>query len=361
MNTEWIHRLFLGERGGTILWKIPLGEIEYEPISDPAEGVSVATLAENILQVGLLQPILLWKMESAQNGTSYRLIAGRRRLEALRMLGKTHVSAIVVSCKEEELPLLALSDNGLHRDTDAFDVADKLAALICRGYTVARLSRLLGMPTVTLERLLSIRSLSDEHRRLLKLCGASGENVLALMQIPDELHEAVLHRAASDPSVSIAWLAEEYVSDPTAFALQFHKIWTADLKLFVNTLHRSIRTMENAGFLCEVLHQEKENEVAFTIRLRKPMTSTPAKSVAVAIPNVSRETFMHNAVDLSILDTENSLSGDVSEAANSTGNQNDRVCNVSRETLHRNEYKNKRNRKENVEKLKNCIDESSKR
>ena len=352
INREWIHKLFLGERGGTVLWKVPLGEIEYAPISDPAEGVSVATLAENILKVGLLQPILLWKIDSCKSGACYRLITGRRRLEALRMLGKTHVSAIVVDCPEEELPLLALSDNSLRRDADAFVVADQLAALICRGYTTARLSRLLGMSSATLDRLLSVRSLPEDHCRLLKLCGATMENVMALMQIPDELRHAVLQRAVADPTVSVAWLAEEYFDDPASFALQFHKIWTADLKLFTNTLHRGVRTMESAGFDCEVVHQEEENEVVLSIRICK--SSSPARAGVSASKNVSRETFLDSPIDLAILESEQ-------QTVSMVGESGCTIENVSRETLHRNVYKNKRNQKENAEKLENCIDESSKR
>ena len=287
---EWIMKSLMGNREGTLLWKIPLGEIECEPISDPAEGVAVASLAENILKVGLLQPLLVWKSKSASNGTRYRLVAGRRRYEALRMLGKTHANAIIADCKEEDLPLLALSDNYMHRECDPFWLSESLLKLSNGGYEISRLSRLLGAPSSVLESQLAICKLSAEEQRLLRLCNASLQDVLAYLGIPETLRETFLHRAL-EQGTSLWKLAEDFHHNPIATAMQTRKVWSADLRLFVNTLQRSVQTMESAGFSCGICHEELEDETVFTIRLRKSDLSDRRHIAADLNENVPRETF----------------------------------------------------------------------
>ena len=99
MLYETITKILTGDRDGTTLWTVALHEIEYAPITDPAEGIWIASLAESILRCGQLQPILLYRNKQVVRGQpQYYLIAGRRRMEAMRMLGRTHVNAIVVRC-----------------------------------------------------------------------------------------------------------------------------------------------------------------------------------------------------------------------------------------------------------------------
>ena len=62
MIKEMIGKILAGERDGTTLWKIAINEIDYPTIADPAEGVTVAALAENILRCGQLQPILVYRI-----------------------------------------------------------------------------------------------------------------------------------------------------------------------------------------------------------------------------------------------------------------------------------------------------------
>ena len=74
--------------------RVPIDAIRPNP-SQPRRQVtpeSVRSLAESIRRHGQLSPVLLRRA-----GTGYELIAGQRRLQALRLLGRTQAEAVVLS------------------------------------------------------------------------------------------------------------------------------------------------------------------------------------------------------------------------------------------------------------------------
>lgn len=379
MIRELLNNLLAGERGGTVLWKIAVGEIDYPPVTDPSEGVVVATLAENILRLGQLQPILVSKVKGANTSGQYRLIAGRRRLEAIRMLGRTHINAIVVACEDADIPLLALSDNLLHHDADYWRVSELMANLAAAGWTTIKLSRLLGMSQDTVERLMELRGLPQQQRLLLDLASASMEDAIMLLKLPQELRTPLL-KSAQNSERSIAGLVESYLKNPDPSTLQLHRVWAADVRLFVNTLRRSAETMEKAGFDCEIAQQDEEDGYTFTIRLRKhaaPRVSEKS-TTAVMLQDVSRETLSStpqfertsllvdqadmcdadNVGDAGALSIFRAIAEDEVRYAEMVHCEK-MADDVSRETI--DSGKKRRRKRENAEKLEICIDETAKR
>ena len=73
--------------------RIFLDEISVQERLRPFEESRVKPLAESMAMLGLQQPISVWFDEAAQ---SYRLIAGRHRLEAAKHLGWDQIDAIEV-------------------------------------------------------------------------------------------------------------------------------------------------------------------------------------------------------------------------------------------------------------------------
>lgn len=78
---------------------------------------AVRELALSIEAVGLLQPITLRKV-----GDRYQLIAGERRLRAHKVLGRSHIEALVISASDEESALLALAENLDRADLSDFEI-----------------------------------------------------------------------------------------------------------------------------------------------------------------------------------------------------------------------------------------------
>lgn len=112
-------------------------------------------LARSIERHGLLQPILV-KAEDDR----YLLVAGQRRLEAFRRLGRERIPALVATGRQDEL---ALVENLQRADLDPLDEAEALQALKERyGYTQDQLARVLAKAKSTISELLALNGLPEE-------------------------------------------------------------------------------------------------------------------------------------------------------------------------------------------------------
>ena len=75
------------------------------------DDVSLAALADSIRKHGLLQPISV-RMITKQSGNIYfELIAGERRLRAMKMLGEKEILARIIDMTENESGEMALIEN----------------------------------------------------------------------------------------------------------------------------------------------------------------------------------------------------------------------------------------------------------
>lgn len=72
-------------------------------------------LVASIKQHGVLEPILLRSIKSAQNSDHYELVAGERRFRACKEIGLSKIPAIVKELSDEETSLIRLVEN-LHRE-----------------------------------------------------------------------------------------------------------------------------------------------------------------------------------------------------------------------------------------------------
>lgn len=158
--------------------EIPIDEIvpnPYQPRKSLDEE-SLNELAESIRQHGILQPIVVRKVEKG-----YEIIAGERRYKAAMKAGLGKVPAIIKEATDEELMEYALIENlqredlnpieaayALKRLMDTFqltqeEIADKIGK---RRSTIANLLRLLKLPE-DIQRMVSEGRLTMGHARAL--------------------------------------------------------------------------------------------------------------------------------------------------------------------------------------------------
>lgn len=97
---------------------------------DPSE---LEKLANSIASVGLMQPIVIRRVQpldttnSAESvqplDTQYQIVAGERRYRAHKILGLSEIKAIVVEASDEDMAVLALTENVDREDLSDFEVA----------------------------------------------------------------------------------------------------------------------------------------------------------------------------------------------------------------------------------------------
>lgn len=142
----------------------------------------LAELAESIRQVGVLQPVVVRRVDEAASGEAqFELVMGERRLRAAGMAGLTEIPAIVRSADESNLLRDALLEN-LHRaelnpleEAAAYEqllndfdcTQEELSARIARSRPqIANTLRLLRLPP-KVQRRVAAGVLSAGHARAL--------------------------------------------------------------------------------------------------------------------------------------------------------------------------------------------------
>lgn len=100
--------------------ELPLGEITPNPWQPRRvfQEAKLSELAESIREAGLMQPIVVRRVE---NG--YQIIAGERRWRAHKMLGLNAIKAMVTECSDADMAVLALVENISRDDLSDYEVA----------------------------------------------------------------------------------------------------------------------------------------------------------------------------------------------------------------------------------------------
>lgn len=123
-------------------------------------------LADSIRAAGLLQPITVRRLAA---GDDYELVAGERRLRAVKALGWSKVAAIVRDYDDQTSLALALVENLQREDLNPIEEAEGYARLSGEfGLTQAELAELVGKDRSTIANLLRVLQLPAEVRRMLE-------------------------------------------------------------------------------------------------------------------------------------------------------------------------------------------------
>ncbi|MDQ6673757.1 MAG: ParB/RepB/Spo0J family partition protein [Chloroflexota bacterium] len=104
---------------------LPLASIDTSGQNPRCTLGALDELAASIGEHGLLQPVVV-----RQTGTRFELIAGHRRVEALRSLGRESVPAIVRNADADEAYVLTLVENLQRTDLRPTEQAHALEALV---------------------------------------------------------------------------------------------------------------------------------------------------------------------------------------------------------------------------------------
>jgi ParB family chromosome partitioning protein len=157
--------------------EIAVSEIVANPYQPRREfdDLRIKDLANSIDQHGLLQPIVLLKVDD----NSYQVIAGERRLRAFQMLKEKTIPSIVRTAKEQQQLELALIENVQREDLNVLELAQayqqlanefslthvKIAEQVGRSdRSVTNIIRLLKLPE-SAKKALNDNEISEGHAR----------------------------------------------------------------------------------------------------------------------------------------------------------------------------------------------------
>lgn len=250
--------------------ELPIGDIRPNPHQprqefDPEE---LAELALSISQVGILQPLSVRRTYAG-----WELIAGERRLRAAELAGLTFVPCLPVETDDDGSALLALVENLQRKDLDVWEEAAALRQLIDFHHlsqeeaarkvgksqsAVANKLRLLKLPGDVIEGLRTNRLTERHARSLLRLDSA-------------ELQRAALeHILKHQLNVAQTELYIERICQQRAAPRKAAPVYRfRDVRLFLNTIKKSLAVMQSAGVNARCGREETDSEITLTIHIPK--------------------------------------------------------------------------------------------
>lgn len=129
---------------------------------------ALSQLAESIAAHGVLQPILVRKMEDGR----YQIIAGERRFRAAKMAGLNEVPVVIMDSGEQQAAQIALIENVQREDLNPLEEAAAYRSLATEYHlSQEEIARQIGKSRSAIANALRLLDLPEEVRPML----ASGE------------------------------------------------------------------------------------------------------------------------------------------------------------------------------------------
>ena len=223
-------------------------------------------LSESIRRFGILQPLTV-----RRKLTHYELIAGERRLRAAKMAGLREVPCIIARAEEEESALLALIENLQRRDLHYFEEAEAIANLIAAyGFSQEQATEKLGRSQSAVANKLRLLRLGDATRELLCQNGLSERHARTLLRLADEEERLDALRVIISRGYTVAQ-SEEYVEEllkrKQTAPKKGRSYIIKDVRLFLNTVRRSVEMMKTAGVDAKLQRRDTEGEICLTVTI----------------------------------------------------------------------------------------------
>ena len=197
-------------------------------------------LADSIRAYGILQPLTVRRV-----GSGYQLVAGERRMRAARIAGLREVPCLVAQVDEQDAGMLALIENLQRRDLDCFEEAAAIALRLLR--------------------------LSEPVRQGLRQAGLTERHARALLRLPDESAQLSALAVIAARSWNVAQ-TESYIErllTETPAPQRSATYIIKDVRLFLNSIDRSLQVMRQSGVNADLGRRDTDNESLLTIRIPK--------------------------------------------------------------------------------------------
>jgi ParB family transcriptional regulator, chromosome partitioning protein len=184
------------QQTGETVHELELGLIDVNPFQPRRDfnAEELAELAQSIKSQGLLQPVTVRPWQGR-----YQLVAGERRLRAVRDLGWTRIPALVREVDDRQLLELSLVENLLRADLNDIEVAEALASLQNQfGYTTTQLAEVIGKSRPAVSNTLRLLDLSPVVQQMVRKGALSAGHGRAILSFPLEQREELAETAARE-------------------------------------------------------------------------------------------------------------------------------------------------------------------
>ena len=190
------------EESSSELLTLPISKVEprKEQPREYFDEAALQELADSIEQFGLIQPIVVRKLDSGY----YQIIAGERRWRASRMAGLSEVPVRVIEADDVRTAQLALVENLQREDLNPIEEAKGYKALIeIYGLTQEEAAKSVGKSRPAITNSMRLLSLSDEVLELVEKGKLSAGHARALIPIENAKKQLDAAREVMDKALSV--------------------------------------------------------------------------------------------------------------------------------------------------------------
>ncbi len=146
---------------------------------------SLAELAQSIKEKGVIQPLLV-----RRSADGYELVAGERRLRAVKILGLEKVPVIVREIEDQDSLELALIENIQRQDLNPIEEAKAYQYLIDKfQITQEKISQILGKARVSITNTLRLLRLPKDIQAQMRQGRIPFAHGRALLEVQDEQYQ----------------------------------------------------------------------------------------------------------------------------------------------------------------------------
>lgn len=163
------------------------------------DDAAIADLKSSIAENGLLQPLVVRRIDDG-----FELVAGERRLRAMRDLGWESAPAVLRDLADEAMLVLALVENIQRESLNAIEEAAAFQQLIDGfGFTQKEVAERLGRDRSTISNTLRLLGLPRPVRDLVEAGRLSAGHARAVLSLSEEAEQVTLAREVVDGDLSV--------------------------------------------------------------------------------------------------------------------------------------------------------------
>jgi ParB family chromosome partitioning protein len=230
------------------------------------EEEKILELANSIEENGLIQPIVV-----RETSDGYELVAGERRLRALKYLKMEKVEAIVNEYDDEQSSKLAIIENIQREDLTPIEEAIAYDKLINEyNYTQNQLALSLGKAQSTIANKLRLLNLNDKVKDLVFTKQLNERQARALLSLEGEDQEIIAEKIVKD-DLNVAASEKLVASKLNKEKKKKKKIIISknDYRLEINTIKQALDMIESTGVSVEFEAIDLEDSYKIEILLKK--------------------------------------------------------------------------------------------
>jgi len=254
---------------------IPLDEIQpniYQPRKNFSDE-SLDELTNSIKSYGVLQPIVV-----RRNGRmGYEIIAGERRWRACKKAGLKEIPAIIKDAKDMDSAILALIENIQREDLNFIEEAEGYRQLIQEcGVTQEQLAMKLGKSQSTIANKMRILKLPPEIISIISQKKLSERHARSLLKLPDKELQMQILKQVVEENLSVRQTEEliertieKINNDNKKEKGKSFKIAIKDVRIFVNSVRKLVKTIKETGVKAEYKEIDKGEFIELQVQLPK--------------------------------------------------------------------------------------------